>query len=372
MVDSGINPYHEAFRSHEFDNGTVARMIGVPVTEVNLSQTGSFGDRIEADQGMWSSLKPGQLYHFAGTRVVAISMLNTTKGSFILDDSSSHGTATAGVVAKIAQSSLIVAIQGSGGLCTTSCLIDPSLPNGVAWAAHQPWIDVISISFGNPGNPPDDPSLHPEMQTYLDGTRLAASEGKLVVAAAGNDPSPTMQSYTCGPPWIICIGGFEPSTNGTSADSSHGVDFISNVTAFAPTATSTENYTWRSGTSFSTPTAAGAFAEGLAQLREAGFCRALSPDCAHQMREAANASAIRFGPTDFNPTGEPEESPVLGKVFVVTVPIVGGAAQQGWGVVGPAFVPAFVKAVEGRVQPAQDSTSSYQAQYQSIRESNWK
>src|SRR5205085_2993950 len=90
--------------------------------------------------------------------------------------------------------------------------------DGLAWAAKQPWIDVISNSWlGLAGTPTRATPAHPERaaQPASDANRAAAAAGHAVVFASGNgatDLGPgthrtqhaqTWDSPFAGPPWAL-------------------------------------------------------------------------------------------------------------------------------------------------------------------------
>src|SRR5581483_236767 len=272
FTDSGINPYQEAFAASPAFEQRMAATVNASYTTLQLSTNGTLADRMKADAPVLQSLKPGQLYHFAGTRILAISFLNRSNSlspekHVILDDVG-HGTETSSLVARADPDSLIVMAQVEAQICDDGrCPFDPSVAEALKWIAAQPWTDLISISMGVPGAPPDSPAAHPEMQTFLDASRAASSQGKLVVIAAGNLPNPTLTGYTAGPPWVIAVGGYEMANRGESATASKGVDVIANFTALVAAPNATNGTVWTGGTSFSTPTVAGTFSRALGIVR---------------------------------------------------------------------------------------------------------
>lgn len=301
VIDSGINPYHDDFAGAN-------RGAPVPATPLALTLDKPYGEAVKADAALWESVEVGQLYTFPGTRIVgAISMgeLGTTtspSSSLVLDDVG-HGTGTASAVARNAPHADLVMVQVGAA----------SLGKGVDWAASQPWIDVISISWGTIGNVPLGG------QDVVDAAKKAVDSGKLVFVAAGNEPTAAPTGYS-GPTWVVSVGGSSPDGKGETWTASKGVDVVSDFSPVLARHDSTEATDEMFGTSFATPTVAGTVAEAWWTARAAGL-----PTDAAKLREAMNAVALYFAATDWRPnTGE--------------LPVVHPCAQQGWGYVDGALV----------------------------------
>lgn len=153
FVDSGINPYHAAFRdaSPRASAHPSTYLPGFPpdaeairLTFDHANLTAAFA----ADCAEWAKVQPGTLYWFPGTRVVgAIEM--DDPGEWACGDAddpyparifgTSHGTMVASRAAGVGYGAcpecLVVMVRGH-------------TLEAVAWPAEQPWIDAQSNSWG--------------------------------------------------------------------------------------------------------------------------------------------------------------------------------------------------------------------------------
>lgn len=295
VIDSGINPYHADFA------GFARAPDGA--TPLLLSLRAPFADAVKADEATWKSVEVGKLYTIPGTRIAgAITMgdLGTSlapSASLILDDVG-HGTGTASAVVRNSPHADIVMVQVGAG----------SLAKGIQWAAEQEWIDIISISWGTIANAPVGGG------DVADAARFAADAGKLVLVAAGNEPTLAPVGYS-GPTWVISVGGSSPDGKGETWTASKGVDVVSDFSPVLARHDSDEATDEMYGTSFATPSVAGALAEAWWIARDA----ALDTD-AQKLRAAMNAVALYFAPTDYKPSTQ-------------ELPVLAPCAQQGWGYV---------------------------------------
>jgi hypothetical protein len=206
FVDSGINPYHKDFRAPDFVHHPSEFIEGYPATAEALPLSFELADtegyaaaRTVDDEEVLSSISRNKLYYFPGTRI--IGGYSTTAGSRStpappwpdrnIIDENSHGTGVASVAAGqyfgSNPNALIVMVEGLG---------DASLN----WATSQPWIDIVSNSWGNIGGVPVGSTT---------ASRNAVRRGQTVAFAAGNGATNT-NSYgacnanvnTCVKPWI--------------------------------------------------------------------------------------------------------------------------------------------------------------------------
>lgn len=363
VIDSGINPYHEAFRA------TSPGRPVVPARDITLSSSGSFGERLRADGPAWGSIQTKELVHFAGTRILAISF--HSDGERVVLDEVGHGTNVASIVARDAPQATILSIEVSGSLCDPSrqplCIVDPSIADAMNWAAEQPWIDIISVSLGPPPIPPSDP-VNGEYGRYVDATRLASAYGKLIVASAGNNPHPTIQAAYKGPPWIICVGGAEGVQRGESATASKLVDVIANYTTTVAVHDDLTRIQETGGTSFAAPVVAATIANAMSIVRS----QTTEVPTPEKYRDALNVSAVRWQPSDWAPT-EPVSNNTIRNLGSPTLPIVAGPAQRGWGYVDASLAPMVAGVVQGRSTSEVDPlTVAWMARYQAEREAIWR
>jgi hypothetical protein len=333
-IDSGINVYHERFAGSVPDAllaSFVDAATGQLPQRVRLSATGSFEDRLKADQSIWDGLERGRLYYFEGTRILGISFLTDSQDENpILDyPDGSHGTATAGSVFDANPEAILVLVEGVGS------------DAGEVWAMSQPWVDVITMSYGPIGSPPTS-SLE-ESGTHA-ATRSGWRAGKVPVGAADNTPSLAPNDATAGPPWVIGVAGDHVETKCRNHVSGTFPDVTANFTQVLPEADSVDARGRTSGTSFATPTTAGTLSAAILDVRKAWGHRdgivdgalALGPDGQRltnaDLRAAMNATAYYFD------TSECSLQPGT------SLPVNSAApyAQMGWGHVGPEIVQALV------------------------------
>lgn len=382
LIDSGANPYHAVFAA-----GDPQPLGNLATAEpVSLSKNGTYQERVDADHATWQKLRRGQLYSFAGTRLMAISFLPQSDAPSILDQNG-HGSGTSSLVARYAPDVVIVVVQVDGSICqNATCLNNPTFAQGLAWAADQPWIDVVSISANFPANTPDTSAAHAEMAAYMAASRRAHETGKLIVNSAGNFFVPTLSDYFNGPPWIIAVGGVQSTQHGESPDSSKGIDVVANYTDIIARPSSTSDFTIFSGTSVSTPIVSGVLAEALAQARQnaSGRSSPLAGEVAgmhagrdvhtdaRNLRDALNSSARLFAPTEYSPWNEPTND--TGRnVLSTTLPIVAGPGQMGWGFVDGSTVARIVSCLLSSCEDPQPtpSTVAVQSRWQAAREEYW-
>ena len=226
LVDSGINPYHQDFQAPEFVHHPSKYIEGYPSDaeafdlSLDVANKEGYEAARKADDLDWQLLQSNKLYWFPGTRV--IGGISTGAGGTeepyaerkVLDDQG-HGTGTASVAAGrffgSNPNALIVEVEALG---------EPS----VAWASKQPWIDIVSNSWGNRANLPlGDPG----------DTKIGTERGQSWVWSAGNGATNTNSSSVfpsgtdpcqcktpdsdisitdpwSGPSWLMTVGAVSP------------------------------------------------------------------------------------------------------------------------------------------------------------------
>ena len=198
FVDSGINPYHQDFRAPEFQHHPSEFVEGFPEDAAALELSLDVADRDgyaaarEADDETWLEVERNTLYWFPGTRIIGgYSTTNGGSGAYperrIMDENG-HGTGVASVAAGqffgSNPNALIVMVEGLG---------DDSLD----WATAQPWIDIVSNSWGNLGNVP---------LGSTSATKAATERGQTVAFAAGNGATNTNSSCLMTVPCVPVVG----------------------------------------------------------------------------------------------------------------------------------------------------------------------
>lgn len=368
LLDSGTSPYYDLYYLN--DDTIVEQTVPVPSIRVQFGPPEGEDPR-ERDKQIWETLEPGVLYHIAGTRLLGISFDSERNFPYVRD-ADFHGAATSYFAAREAPEAIIVSVQIGLGLCgEASCVLEPSIADGMEWIAQQDWIDVVSVSLALPANLPDQGEIHPDVERYLRASEDAARRGKIIVNGAGNDAAPPIQHYFNGPPWVIAVGGIEPGAKGEHVRSGKGVDVVANFTDFGPMYGDGENdMAWRSGTSFATPIVAGTLANALAQIQTRAPERATT---ARELREAMNASAIYFDISDWNPS-PPGRKPLPDDVTdYLSAPIV-SQAQMGWGYVEGRLSPEIARRIidgDLTIPPEKNQAAALQPKWQEAREDYW-
>ena len=236
LIDTGINPYSPAFRDcspeayeypgdylpsypPESDVQNSAIRLDLTLVPCDGSDDGlTYQQRFDRDVDQWKHIINGFVYWVPGTKIVgAISLGPGTadchtvpdvppaggvanglacKDNKIIDDFG-HGTMTAsrsaGMVHSLGAAAKIVEVEGTGSL-------------GVNWVASQPWIDVVSNSWGSATPGPSD----------ISSALNAAVEHQLWLFASGNGlgftngfaPQPTHAEPT-GVAGVVLVGAHD-------------------------------------------------------------------------------------------------------------------------------------------------------------------
>ena len=157
----------------------------------------------------------------------------------------------------------------------------------IAWAMDQPWIDLISNSYGHGGVVPKFYN-----GTTVDEQRTASNRGQTVFFSAGNGVenaftvvNPTYMSSQKGPDWLVTVGGVSPGdgnpyADATRASSEHAsyvgagkpADIAGVARAYSSAYTAIgvgqTGATGFGGTSNAAPTIAGLYARALYMARK--------------------------------------------------------------------------------------------------------
>ena len=304
VIDSGITPYHWDFlaskmpqaqnrdRSDDLPLSKPAHtwLPGFPSPKefasyqplrLTLEERDSDAkpeDLDKADEEKWEQVQPSNdterhWYSMPGTKVIGAMSFDSTPaaGGAIHSPTNGHGT---GVTS--------VSVGNIHGTCPECLLVflqygdAAGAEQAIRWAARQPWIDVITNSYGinTTGVLRDnvysgaDPSVG----------RAASERGQTIFWSGGNGvenaftvPNNTLTTNQKGPDWIITVGAAHPSNRGSYLGSGKPVD-VSGVGSSYPSAyTSTTvggtGSTGFSGTSNATPTIAGTYGRALYYAR---------------------------------------------------------------------------------------------------------
>lgn len=357
VIDSGVNVYHDFYQTGtSLTDAELAELNndGVPARRIELTQTGSYEERLAADADIWSNIGAGELVYFDGTNVLGIS--HSPDAHPVLDDGS-HGTGTTTSVLTANPTALIVLVEGVGGSA------------GEKWAASTPWVDILSESYGLYCGQPVLEAIPGD--STAKNNKLANDNGKLVVGAADNTPCPAMNDGTAGPPWVVGVAGDHPDTEAECREPISGnfPDFTADFTQTLSAAGTIDETRTMSGTSFATPTTAGTFSAVLQNVRtEWGHAGgivdgalAVSPEgekfTQMDLRDAMNRTARYF---EFSTGCQEPVAPVSPWI------------SQGWGHVGPEIIEAATAQALGTENHEKDgqAVTYMEAQYQ-YRQTVW-
>ena len=187
-VDTGINVYHDHFRTNETFPDWLIDGLGVTMT-CELTFEGTWQERYEADkESCWDTINSTDIVYFPGTKIIGTTPDDNTDIPILDDPSDGHGTAVTGAVLDANPDAIIFFVEGFSDAAVLA-------------AANQPLVDIITTSFGPIGSIP--------VPGIEDATKVAVvQEKKIHTGAADNSPSPAVQDSTAGPPWSIGVSGY--------------------------------------------------------------------------------------------------------------------------------------------------------------------
>ena len=358
-IDTGINVYHDHFRTNETYPEWLLDGLGVTMT-CELTFIGTWQERYEADKEMcWDRINSTDIVYFPGTKIIGTTPDDNTDIPILDDPSDGHGTAVTGAVIDANPDAIIFFVEGFSDAAVLA-------------AANQPLVDIISTSFGPIGSIP--------VTGIEDATEVAVVvEKKIHTGAADNSPSPAVQDSTAGPPWSIGISGYaEEGDDQKETMSGSYPDIAADWTQILPNHDDIDGYHETSGTSFATPRTAGLLSKVIQHLRtESGdFSSGADPEIRNgflvnsdsmnisqaQIRDALNLSAWYPSFSTWDPlSGTTPVSPIA------------PCTQIGWGVVNESNVQPIINHLNGNtIQPDRpaDVTLCMETN-QEIRESYW-
>lgn len=358
-IDTGINVYHDHFRTNETYPEWLLDGLGVTMT-CELTFIGTWQERYEADKEMcWDRINSTDIVYFPGTKIIGTTPDDNTDIPILDDPSDGHGTAVTGAVIDANPDAIIFFVEGFSDAAVLA-------------AANQPLVDIISTSFGPIGSIP--------VPGIEDATEVAVVvEKKIHTGAADNSPSPAVQDSTAGPPWSIGISGYaEEGDDQKETMSGSYPDIAADWTQILPNHDDIDGYHETSGTSFATPRTAGLLSKVIQHLRtESGdFSSGADPEIRNgflvnsdsmnisqaQIRDALNLSAWYPSFSTWDPlSGTTPVSPIA------------PCTQIGWGVVNESNVQPIINHLNGNtLQPDRpaDVTLCMETN-QEIRESYW-
>ena len=298
VIDSGFSPYHRDYLAAEMPQAVDADpgndlplgsaphewLPGFPdpSTFASYAPVRINTEGIAAGAGSPAALSAGDDRAWAGVRTSTSSAVQyrwipdtkvvgalTFGSGQVRDTTGAHGMGTAsasvGNLYGTCPSCLLLFIQYGGR---------DQAEDAIEWAMAQPWIDVITNSYGF--------SLVNRDRFYAgsdtEAQREAVERGQQVFFSAGNGqenaflaPNATLFSSQEGPDWIVTVTASNPRNKGNYTGTGKPADVAGLGTDYPTSylATTTSNGGSFGGTSNATPQVAGQYAEALYRVRTA-------------------------------------------------------------------------------------------------------
>jgi hypothetical protein len=290
VIDSALNPYHHDFDAvpglpadrppHEWLPGFPDPSAFASYEKLRLTRSADPAQPVaplhDADREKWadvpqSTREEPHLRWLPGTKVVGLLDFDGASGGHgTLND---HGTRVASV-----------GVGRRHGTCPDCLLVfldygtAAEAEQAIEWALDQPWIDVVTNSYGF--------SLVQRDRLYsgsdTEAQRRASERGQSVFFSSGNGqqndyqvPNTTLFSSQEGPDWILTVGGVDPEGHDWSG-TGKPADVAGPTTGYPSLGGATAGGTGTfGGTSNATPVVAGTYARalGAARARLAGPSR---------------------------------------------------------------------------------------------------
>ncbi len=307
VIDDGITPYHWDFLAskmpqatdrdltnelsldrppHEWLSGFPSPSEFTEYAPLRLTLEEKMGSvppqtLRDRDERVWASVTPSlkavapYYYWLPGTKV--IGAINFRGG--IYGPTNSHGTGASSVV-----------VGNLHGSCPECLLVfldtafnDDAERRAIAWALRQPWIDIITNSYGKNTVLGNDVATNMRLRDgiYIGETKLqrrASERGQSIFFAAHNGveraffvPTATLLSSEAGPDWVVTVGAVSPTDRASYTGHGKPADVSSIGSRYpsaynSPTLDGSGNF---SGTSNATPVVAGLYGRALYEVRRA-------------------------------------------------------------------------------------------------------
>ena len=140
-IDTGINVYHDHFRTEEVYPDWLLEGLGVTKT-CEPTFEGTWEERYQADkETCWDTITTSDIVYFKGTKILGTSPDGGTDIHILDDPSDGHGTAVTGAVLDANPDAVIFFVEGFS-------------TEAVLAAGNQPLVDIVTTSFGAIGSLP--------------------------------------------------------------------------------------------------------------------------------------------------------------------------------------------------------------------------
>jgi hypothetical protein len=315
--DDGINPYHETFYRPSLTSHPCTYVEGFPCSVPSLDLTlpadpdtsvETVDEAYERDSDEWNKTRPGEVFWIPKTPFVAVTCAGVAGPGCAFD--TDHGVKTTSNVLAENPDALLGFVAADGD-------IEPL-------EAYDIPVDLYSVSFGNlvpipmPGGPCP-----------------LADDAPLYVTSAGNDPYTTVASCWKGNPRVVSVGGAYAADDTEEAQATKQTDVVSYYCRPVAVPDAVSGTQVDCGTSFGTPTVAGALSRVVLELRrDTSYLGSVATDqvapgvTVHDLRDAMNRTASYDPEPAYDTTAEDSDPGAL-----PGVPLNPAAPwlQWGWG-----------------------------------------
>ena len=307
VADTGVNPYHETYYRPQHTAHPCTWVEGfddcsVPALPLSVGQHADYATAVAADKELWDSVKPHQWYWIPRTNIIGAvcaptNNLNTQTDTdvCILDDHG-HGSATSSSIVSEAPDALLLVHDGG--------------PDAVGLATAPVMPDIQSHSWGPPFAPQPLHAAEPVTpgDPHFCGAQPFDPETIFFLASGNDAPFPSILDCARAFPRALTVGGSYPGY--WDFGSWMQQDFTSWLCRPAARHDDLRATVNSCGTSFSAPTAAGAAAAALLQIRRHdGYAgRSTTDNVSTSVTQTAFLEALRNAAT-YNPAAKFDNRP---------------------------------------------------------------
>ncbi|HVF04877.1 MAG TPA: S8 family serine peptidase [Frankiaceae bacterium] len=271
VADTGVNPYHEVFRRPKNTQHPCTYVKGfscaIPALRLSIGKYQDYREALVRDRDVWETVEPHQWYWIPGTNIVGAVCdreyssprdVRTPENEddpstwrYCILDNDGHGTGTASAVLSEAPDALLLVHEGNAGAYDLATMPVTADVQTHSWAAPAP----LPLQAGDP--------------VLGDAAICGGAERRketLYFLAAGNEaPFPTWLDCERKNPDVHVVGGAYPGRWTPFSWSMY--DYASWFCRPVAVHAATKGQETACGTSFASPTAAGAAAAALLTVR---------------------------------------------------------------------------------------------------------